>query len=258
MELKRSKVYTEVVSNVVLGESESSSSAEMYPFENTAFGDLKVHTYVADTSEVTDTVTGTVYVSFDGGTTWEPAITVAEIANGTGAASVLDSVKYAPRAKYVLSSGAGAETTADAGIVINMQFEEADVIGGEFELENTATNIVFAAEGGDYSDVLSLNSVPERIALIYTADDLSEVTDGTADNPGYILQSSMDGVNYWDIGTVVDITTSTGTAYTELEITDNSTFGLYFRVKVWDQDTVNKDSAITADAGIRFYIIAMK
>lgn len=255
MYFKRSKVYENAVTDVVLGNSESSSSAELYPFEQFAFGECKVHTYIDDdtvTTSIVDNVTGTLSVSFDEGTTWEPAVTISEIAAGTAAPlNVYDNILYAPRVKYVLSTDGTGELLAPAGVKVNIQLDQADVIGGKFKVSTPTADVADIAAGETkYSQVLSVSQVPDRVAMIATVDDLSAVTD----NVTYVLESSMDGVNYWTVtGTAKsDIANAvSGTLYSETEETDK--LGLYFRVSATADGT-----GATSSAGIRFYMISMK
>lgn len=258
MFFQRSKIYTDPIETpTAITDGYDVTSSEYYPFENSAFGAAKLHSYAADTDKITDTLTATLSVSFDEGTTWEPAISVTELANGTGAVSVYDSISYAPRVRLNFAESGSGAAAEGHGIGFNLQLDENLVMGGKFKLENTATTLYFTASNGPaYSDVLSVTHVPEKVGVIATADDLSEVTDGTG-GLAYVLESSMDGTNYWTVtGTPkTDIATGTGTLYTEF--TESDKLGLYFRVKLYDTHAAD-DAALTEDAGVKFYLVSMK
>jgi hypothetical protein len=253
MYFKRSKVYTNVVTPTI-GNSETNSSEVMYPYEQFAFGECKVHTHVEDdtvTTAIVDNVTGTLYVSFDEGTTWEPAVAVSEIVAGTAAPfDVYDNVLYAPRIRFDLTADGTGEVLEAAGLKVNIQMDQADVIGGKFKVSYPSADLEDIGNSETkYSQILSVSQVPERVAMIATVDDLSAVTDTVT----YALESSMDGVNYWTVTDTAktDIAAGSGTLYSETEETDK--LGLYFRIAATADGT-----GATTSAGIRFYMISMK
>jgi hypothetical protein len=255
---QRSKVYADPIETpTAITDGYDVTSSEYYPFENSAFGAAKLHSYAADLSKITDTLTATLSVSFDEGTTWEPAVSVSELANGAGAVSVFDSISYAPRVKLNFAESGSGAAAEGHGIGFNLQMDENFVMGGKFKLENTATTLYFTATNGPaYSDVLSVTHVPEKVGVIATADDLSEVTDGTG-GLAYVLESSMDGTNYWTVTSAAktDIANGSGTLYTEF--TETSDLGLYFRVRLYDTNVAD-DAALTEAAGVKFYLVSMK
>lgn len=258
-ELQRSKIYEDVITvpATIAAAAATWTSDEIYPFEQTGYGAAKVSISVADASKVTGAFDVKAYVSFDEGTTWELASTnSAVIANGTGAAADVLTITYAPRLKVELVNGGTDELAAAHGTRIHVQMEESLFMSGEREI-STSDTVFFEADGGPgYSSVITCDNIPYQVTMIATADDLSEVTDGTG-GLAYVLQSSMDGINYWTItGTPkTDIANGSGTLFSAT--TETTKLGKYFRVMLYDTNAA-VDAALTEAAGVNFTLISVK
>lgn len=257
-ELTRSKTYTDVVTTVI-GASAINKSEVMKDFESYAFGGAKVQVVASDLSEVTGTIDVNTYVSFDEGENYVIADTDNTLAAGTGAASVVNTILVAPRVKVQVESGAGEAITADAGAAVHVQLEEADVVQGERKMSKTDNVVLSASVHTAYSDVLSLDSIPTAVYFGAIVLDATEITvAGTAESVVATLESSLDGINFWEVDstgvTVIGAATKPVYAFSSLSASSKN-FGTYFRLKLADSSTAAR---ATADAGLSLIMISAK
>jgi hypothetical protein len=258
--LRRSKLYTDVVP-FPLSKATGAvtlSSDEMYPFENSFFADLDLHLVAADDADITDDLTVNVKVSYDGGSTWLVAQEYSDLANGGGdAISVFkdEALSFAPRVKVEGEFDVSGALVAGHGCAIHANFLE-DSHSYRHEI---ATDIFdFARISNDASKTsdtvyVSDSSVDtiEKVLVVSYVEDTSKIIDGTGTGITWVLQSSYDGSNWWNVSSAAEdnIVNGTGSSFTEVEEADS--LGQYFRVVL----TAAADAEIEADHGIVFNMI---
>lgn len=253
----RRKLYQDVIpfpDTKSAGEA-TISSDELYPFEGSAPGELDLQLVAADDSQITDTLTVDLNVSYDGGSNWLAAASYSDLANGGGSAiSALKSgaLAYAPRVRLdgvfdgsgALGSGHGAAVHADfkEGADLYRHEVDADVI-------SISTLGTGSSETGSAVQVNNsvYDSVSKVIVVVYVGD-----TSTITDNVTWDLESSYDGTYWWSVlADQSDIANGTGSSFAEVSATDD--LGDYFRI------IVNTDGSgeIAADHGIQFNLISL-
>jgi len=203
-------------------------SDSMYPFPDSS-GNLNVTLTADDSSKITDTLTTTLQVSFDEGTTWKDAVAYTDLANGTGAIVAYKdaAVAFAPMARIkAVFDGTGA-LLAGHGIGIDVEFEEqTNLLRTQIDTDNVNVGDTEADEEiVNGTSVEALGTV-EKVMAVYTGV-ASKVTDADVK-----IQSSFDGSSWWDTGATAAIE-----SVSFKEILSTAKLGKYFR------------AVITTDAG---------
>lgn len=198
-------------------------SEELAPFEATSPGALNYHLFAADDSEITNTVTVTMKVSFDGGTNWIDADdNIDDLKNGSsGAISVYnaEALKSAPRIKFVAELDDSSRITEDAkpGLVVEMEeredLERSKIFSNIISLDETVADTTVNGE------TFYVGNTPEEVVVSHSGDS-SKMT-----NIQWKLQSSFDGNSWWDVNSNDNISTS---SFKETSLT--AKLGKYFRV----------------------------
>ncbi len=233
----RKKLYQNVVTFPATKSAGAATyySDEMYPFPDSS-GNLNVILTADDASKITDTLTTTLQVSFNEGTSWKDAVAYTDLANGTGAIVAYKdaAVTFAPMARIkAVFDGSGA-LTADHGIRIDVEFEEqTDLLRTQLSTDNVdvgATKDDDATVNG--ASVEALGTV-EKVMAVYTGV-ASKVT-----NADVKIQSSFDGSSWWDTGATAAIE-----SVSFKEISSTAKLGKYFRTVITTDD---ETGAIIAD-----------
>lgn len=254
---RRRKLYTDVIPFPATKTAGAAtiSSDELYPFEGGAPGSIDLHLVAADDSNITDNLSVDLKASYDGGTSWLDVASYTDLANGAGASiSALKSAAlvYAPRVRVDgVFDGTGA-LAADHGAAVHVNlFEDEDFYRHEVDADVFSISTLAAGDTVVSDAVEVNNSVAEpieQVVVVSYVGDKSTVTD----NITWKLQSSFDGVYWWDVTTdQTDIATGTGTSFTE--VTSSDDLGDYFRISV----TADGTGAIAADNGIQFNLISL-
>ena len=201
------------------------TSKEMAPFEGTSPGSLNYHVFAADDSKITDNVTLSFQVSYDGGETWVEAEEVTDLANGSGdpvSVYKADSLVSAPRARVVATFDTTSRLTADAGVGVSVEMEETEELYRAYVVTNAVTLPETLANdsvvGASFS---TQGNVVDKLIVSHNAD-ATKMTNIT-----WKLQSSFDGENWWDATDAANISTLN---FKETSVEDK--LGDYFRVVV--------------------------
>jgi hypothetical protein len=253
----RRKLYTDVIpfpDTKSAGEA-TIQSDELYPFEGSAPGELNLQLTADDDSNITDTLTVDLNVSYDGGDSWLDVASYSDLANGTGdpiSAFKSEALSYAPRVRLdgvfdgsgALASGHGIEVNADFHEGANLYRHEvdADVISVS-TLGNSSSETGSAVQVNN-----SLYDSVSKILVVVYVGDTSKITD----NVTWDLESSYDGSHWWTVlADQSDIANGTGSSFAETSATDD--LGDYFRIVVSTDGT----GEIAADHGIQFNLISL-
>lgn len=230
------------------------SSDEIYDFEQTAYGAAVIQLVAADASKITDTLTVAPFVSFDKGVTWKQAANYADLANGVGTISVIKSLNYAPRIKVeAVFDGTGA-LAAGHGCNVYVQTNEYESnYERAFYGDVTAVPATQVAGANTYYGVskeLPATVGTSQLTALVQVADLSKVTD----NFTYQMQSSYDGVYWWDLWSTAktDIANGAGILYVEHDMDSGAVIGNYARINLIGDGT----SALAATHGINFDLLA--
>ncbi|HUS48906.1 MAG TPA: hypothetical protein VMZ91_01970 [Candidatus Paceibacterota bacterium] len=226
-----------------------------YDFENSSYGPIDIHLHSDDMDDITNTLTISVYVSYDEGTTWDWVADYADLANGAGAeidAIYASAIKYAPRVRLdAIFDGTGA-LVAGHGCKVSVRTSEIEIeyrrkifydIGDvPATMANTDTN------EGTSCYVPNIIDPFRKIVVIATALDLSKITDDFE----WKLQSSYDNVNWFDATSLAAIAASTGEYFLETEVT--AKLGKYARVFC---TCTGGAGALATGHGIEFSLIGL-
>ena len=214
------------------------SSDELYPFEQTAFGEATVFVK-GDNSKMSEANASlTAKVSFDEGETWIDAETVT-IDNSSFSFTVEKVEDYVPRLKLELDMN-GMSLDEDHGLSVDVLFQEAeDNYRGHFERD--VLEVPSEVENPDSDEVLEGKAVemptfPSKAMAIFTADASKLTADLNAR-----LQSSFDGENWWDLGS--EATQVAGSDYELIESGDSDIIGKYVRFNL----TVDSTAGVIAE-----------
>lgn len=254
----RRKLYTDVIPFPAAKTAGATtiSSDELYPFEGSAPGEIDLQLTADDDSKITDTLSVDLKVSYDAGTSWLSAVTYSDLEHGNGdpiSAFKNGALAYAPRVRLdgvfdetgVLDDGHGIAVHANLleGSELYRHEVDADVL----------TIDTLASSDSVTSDVVQVdNSIAEpihKVIVISYVGDASTVTDDIT----WVLQSSFDGNDWWDVSSVAEtnIVNGSGSTFTEVEETDG--LGDYFRIVA----TADSDGAIATDNGIQFNVVTL-
>lgn len=197
-------------------------SKEFAPFEHTTPGPINYHVYASDDSAITDTVTLKLQVSYDKGNTWVNAEEISDLANGSGdSVSVYKAgaLKAAPRTRLVavLNSSSRIAEEAMPGVTIEVEEQE------DLERSEVFNNVVgFDASEANKTidgDVFTVDGDIQEIVVSHSGNS-AKMTNVT-----WILQSSFDTENWWNVTSSANISSSN---FSETSI--SSKLGKYFRV----------------------------
>ena len=254
----RRKLYTDVIPFPAAKTAGATtiSSDELYPFEGSAPGEIDLQLTADDDSKITDTLSVDLKVSYDAGTSWLSAVTYSDLEHGSGdpiSAFKNGALAYAPRVRLDgVFDGTGA--LADGhGIAVHANLLEGSELYRHEVDADVLTIDTLAASDSVTSDVVQVdNSIAEpihKVIVISYVGDASTVTD----NITWVLQSSFDGNDWWDVSSTAEtnIANGSGSTFTEVEETDG--LGDYFRIVA----TADSTGAIATDNGIQFNVVTL-
>jgi len=199
-------------------------------YENDTFGPTKIMLAEADASKVGVSVVATTYGSWDGGTTFLAIDEDKTLVNGTGAKNAMVAVgSLIPRVRV---DAAISTLTLAHGLAIDVAIDEAS--NGARKEVTAATTISEAISGVStfYTEALSLATpaLLDYAGMAIIVEDSSDITVGTT--IGYKMQSSMDGVYWWNMASdVTDGLVVTDTdAPVYIEVAYETGLGKYVRL----------------------------
>lgn len=220
------------------------SSDVLKPFEESSFGQATLFIKGDNTKMSIADAFVSAMVSYDEGETWVEAATVT-VAEAAFVFTVQSVAGLVPRLKLSLDLS-GMTLAEDHGLQVDVLFEErAD--NGSVTLYPDAVDVptTVADDVTTAGSTLSVGEYTDEVFVVVTSDS-SKLTDTTL-----LLQSSWDGMNWWDLGTATDISAADFVEFSEA----NDVVGTYVRANVI---TALTTGAITADHGIAVNLFARR
>lgn len=241
-------------------------SDEMYPFEGSGWGKVKVITGVTVGDTIGDTIAIKAYVSYGQGDTggagdsWFLAATYTDVGDTSGAKNTPQAyIWLAPRLRIDAVFDAAATLGASHGAYVDVEFEEVDPESlrvWEMNIQSVAATKAAGDSGlvwTDYGDSVDIGTgrAPGTVYIGMTVADRSKV----ANTFIATLESSHDGAHYETFATLTNAKPSngTGTQYGVDSFSgDTISASRYWRTKLASGDT---DAALSAEHGIRYNLL---
>jgi len=227
------------------------SSDDIYDFEGTAWGPAEIQLVAANAADITDSLAIAPFVSFDGGVTWKQAGDYTDLANGIGTISALKTLNYVPRIKIEAIFNATGALVAGHGCAVNVETREFEPnYARGFNPSVVTIPATKTAGAATYTgSIIALPSYTRQITVLTQVADLSKITN----NFTYQLESSYDGIYWWNLWATAksDIANGTGILYAELDMDSTAVVGTYARVVV----TSDATGALASGHGINIDLL---
>lgn len=226
-------------------------------YEGGATGDMQVLVGAEDRSEITNGLVVRPYVSLDEGETWLAAPGYTELANGSGAVTALKTLAMVPRLRVDAVFDATGALAAGHGCKVHVEAREYKpwlVRKNLWQVDDNIPATKAAGSAATYTGTtVELPEYTSELVVYVTAEDLSTITDGAGTGITYQIQTSYEGVQWWDLlDSAGDIANGTGTLFAVNQVT-TKVIGRYMRVVV----SAAADAELAADHGIKVFGLAL-